>query len=64
MKKILKSIPIKEYLMTKEELVENLLRANKYMILVPKELKINYIVDNLLDLEGLEDYLLGGVSKE
>lgn len=50
--------------MTKEELVENLLRANKYMILVPKELKINYIVDNLLDLEGLEDYLLGGVSKE
>ena len=62
--KKIKSIPIKEYLMTKEELVENLLRANKYMILVPKELKINYIVDNILDLEGLEDYLLGGVSKE
>lgn len=62
--KKIKSLPIKEYLMTKDDLVENFLRANKYMILVPKELKVNYIVDNLLDLEGLEAYLLAGAHKE
>lgn len=48
---------IREYLLSKDSLVDNLLRSNKYMLLVPHELRINYIIDNLCDLDKANDFL-------
>ena len=48
---------IYDYLIKDEEYMESFLGANKYMLLVPKEMKIIYIINNLLDLKGAYEYL-------
>ena len=41
----------------KISLVDAYLSSNKYMLLVPDNLKIKYVIDNKLDIEGIEDFL-------
>ena len=45
------------FLKGNEGLVDGLLASNKYMVLVPRDLKIQYIINNRLDLEGTYAYL-------
>ena len=45
------------FLKENEGLVDGLLSSNKYMVLVPRDLKIQYIINNRLDLEGTYAYL-------
>ena len=46
-----------KYLSDNPKLVELYLLGNKYMDLVSEDLRIKYIVRNLLDLEGAYNYL-------
>ena len=48
---------IKEFLMDEPRLIEGFISLNKFMVLVPEELKITYIMENILDLEGAREYL-------
>ena len=41
----------------KINIVDGYLSSNKYMFLVPNNLKIKYFIDNKLDIEGIEDFL-------
>ena len=41
----------------KINIVDGYLSSNKYMFLVPNNLKIKYVIDNKLDIEGIEDFL-------
>ena len=50
-------IEIKEFLMDEPRLIEGFISLNKFMVLVPEELKITYIMENILDLEGAREYL-------
>lgn len=45
------------YLKGKPEVVQLYLAYNKYSILLPDNLKIKYIINNKLDLEGAREYL-------
>lgn len=45
------------YLKKNPEIVELYLSPNKYRILLPDSLKIKYIINNKLDLEGVKAYL-------
>lgn len=58
----IRKIPVLEseiikYLLDNPKLVELYLLGNKYMDLVSEDLRIKYIVRNLLDLEGAYNYL-------
>lgn len=37
--------------------IDGFISLNKFMILVPKELKITYIIENVLDIDGANEYL-------
>lgn len=37
--------------------IDGFISLNKFMILVPKELKIAYIIENVLDIDGANEYL-------
>ena len=41
----------------KINIVDGYLSSNKYMFLVPNNLKIKYFIDNKLDIEGIKDFL-------
>ena len=45
------------YLKSNPQVVELYLSSNKYRILLPENLKIKYIINNKLDLEGVREYL-------
>lgn len=45
------------YLRDNPGIVESYLSSNKYRILLPDNLKIKYVVNNKLDLEGVKSYL-------
>lgn len=45
------------YLFKNEELIDVYLSANKYSFLLPKNLKIQYIISNKLDLNNAKQYL-------
>ncbi len=51
-----------EFLKKREAYLENFLISYKYMILVPLELRIKYLINNLLDIHGAYEYL--GISEE
>ena len=48
---------IKKYLLEKPNLIDSFISQNKFMILVPNELKILYITENILDISGVNQYL-------
>ena len=48
---------IEAYLSNNPKLVDTYLARNKYKELIPKRLKVSYIIENLLDLEGAYDFL-------
>lgn len=37
--------------------IEGFISLNKFMVLVPKELKITYIIENVLNIDGANEYL-------
>ena len=37
--------------------IDGFISLNKFMILVPKELKITYIIENVLNIDGANEYL-------
>ena len=41
----------------KISIVERYLTSNKYMFLIPNNLKIKYFIDNKLDIEGIKNFL-------
>ena len=41
----------------KKSIVERNLTSNKYMFLIPDNLKIEYFIENKLDIEGIKDFL-------
>ena len=41
----------------KKSIVERNLTSNKYMFLIPDNLKIKYFIENKLDIEGIKDFL-------
>ena len=41
----------------KISLVDAYLSSNKYMLLVPDNLKIKYVIDNKLDVQGVKNFL-------
>ena len=41
----------------KISLVDAYLSSNKYMLLVPDNLKIKYVIDNKLDVQGIKNFL-------
>lgn len=41
----------------KKSIVERNLISNKYMFLIPDNLKIEYFIENKLDIEGIKDFL-------
>ena len=45
------------YLRDNPGIVESYLSSNKYRILLPDNLKIKYVINNKLDLEGVKSYL-------
>lgn len=48
---------IEKYLKENPSLIETYLSANKFMVLVPDDLKITYIIENILDIDGASQYL-------
>ena len=48
---------IKKYLLEKPNLIDSFISQNKFMVLVPNELKILYITENILDISGVNQYL-------
>lgn len=50
-------IGIKEFFTENPRLIEAYISLNKFMVLVPEELKITYLMENILDLEGAKEYL-------
>ena len=48
---------IKKYLLEKPNLIDSFISKNKFMVLVPNELKILYITENILDISGVNQYL-------
>ncbi len=48
---------IYNYLKKNPEIVEMYLMTNKYRQLLPENLKIKYVMDNKIDLEGVRNYL-------
>lgn len=48
---------IKSYLKENIEITEQFLSKNKYSLLLPNQLKIDYVINNHLDLKGTFDYL-------
>lgn len=48
---------IEKYLKENPALIETYLSANKFMVLVPNDLKITYIIENILDFDGTCQYL-------
>ena len=48
---------IKDFLIENPRLIDEFISLNKFMVLVPNELKINYIIENVLDLDGANQYL-------
>lgn len=48
---------IKSFLIDNPRLIEGYISLNKFMVLVPEELKITYIIENVLDIEGAKEYL-------
>ena len=48
---------IKKYLLEKPNLIDSFISQNKFMVLVPNELKILYITENILDIYGVNQYL-------
>lgn len=52
------------YLKKNPKIVEIYLSSNKYRILLPDNLKIKYVINNKLDLEGAKKYLKTGSGME
>lgn len=50
------------YLITHPEIVELYLSFNKYRALLPDNLKVKYVINNKLDLEGVKKYLSNSVT--
>lgn len=48
---------IENHLKDDQSLIETYLSANKFMVLVPDDLKIIYIIENILDIDGANQYL-------
>ena len=48
---------IENHLKDDQSLIETYLSANKFMVLVPDDLKIIYIIENILDIDGASQYL-------
>ena len=48
---------IAKFLENDQTYMESFLGANKYMVLVPTDLKIDYIIKNSLDMKGTYEYL-------
>ena len=48
---------IKSFLIDNSRLIDGYISLNKFMILVPNELKVSYIIENVLDIEGAKEYL-------
>lgn len=53
----LSDLDIKDFLIENPRLIDEFISLNKFMVLVTNELKINYIIENVLDLDGANQYL-------
>lgn len=48
---------IEIYIKENPSLIETYLSTNKFMVLVPDDLKIAYVIENILDIDGASQYL-------
>ena len=48
---------IRDFLMENPKLIDGYISQNKFMVLIPDSLKIVYIVENILDIDGAKEFL-------